>query len=327
MGQQKLIWCSQPYEPGLLEMLRSAADPEELILAWSQNASNLAGVVRDERLLSDCHIAIGQPDPQDVIDSTSLEWVHLTSAGYTRYDTDAVRQAVRARGMIVTNSSQVYDEPCAQHALAMLLAMTRQLPRAVRDQATQAWHYNAIRRDSLVLARQTVAIVGMGTIGKRLAELLGPFGCKVIGFRRSVSGSESVPTHSIDQLDESLPNVDVVINTLPASSSTANFFDHDRFARFKPGSLYINIGRGDTNDQRALAFALTQGQIAQAYLDVTTPEPLPADHVLWTTPNCHITPHTAGGWADEFARQLEHFIDNLRLFRSGQPLLGRILDR
>jgi len=319
------IWSSQPFPTPLHDLLVRAALPDEIVPAALANASNLAGASRDPALLNACHIALGQPDPLDIIESASLKWVHLTSAGYTRYDTPEIRSAISSRGIIITNSSQVYDEPCAQHALAMLLAMARRLPEAAHDQSRAAWNYASLRARSTLLKRQRVLIVGLGTIGKRLVELLEPFKLEVIGFRRTPRGDERVPCHAIDQLDRFLPSADIVINILPASNSTKDFFSADRLAKFKPGSLYLNIGRGDTNDQVALASAVKSGHIAQAYLDVTVPEPLPTDHVLWTTPNIHITPHTAGGFDGELARLLEHFLDNLARYRTGLPLLDQIL--
>ena len=112
---------------------------------------------------------------------------------------------------------------------------------------------------------------------------------------------------------------------MPASPETDRFFSADAFARLKPSAIFYNIGRGTTVDQQALATALTTGRLAAAYLDVTDPEPLPSDHFLWKAPNCHITPHTAGGHAEEFLDSVRHFLENLKRFQSGQPLIDRIM--
>jgi phosphoglycerate dehydrogenase-like enzyme len=111
---------------------------------------------------------------------------------------------------------------------------------------------------------------------------------------------------------------------LPESASTRHFFDSERFGQFKPGARYYNIGRGPTTDQEALRTALTSGHLAAAYLDVTDPEPLPPDHPLWSLPNCYITPHTGGGHVTEPIRTVQHFIDNLRLYERGEPLVDRV---
>jgi phosphoglycerate dehydrogenase-like enzyme len=96
------------------------------------------------------------------------------------------------------------------------------------------------------------------------------------------------------------------------------------FAKMKPSAIFYNIGRGQTIDQEALVVALQQGRIAAASLDVTDPEPLPPEHALWTTPNCIITPHTAGGHNTEFVRVVQHFLNNLRKFEKGEALNDRV---
>jgi phosphoglycerate dehydrogenase-like enzyme len=107
-----------------------------------------------------------------------------------------------------------------------------------------------------------------------------------------------IEVHAMADLGDWLPRADWVIDILPAASDTAGFFDGARFAAMKPGSIFINIGRGATVDQTALLAAL-RGHLRAAYLDVTTPEPLPPEHPLWTAPNCILTPHVAGGHEDE----------------------------
>jgi phosphoglycerate dehydrogenase-like enzyme len=115
-----------------------------------------------------------------------------------------------------------------------------------------------------------------------------------------------------------------VINILPASAATEKFFGAGKFALMKRGAVFYNIGRGATVDQPALRQALLEGSVGAAYLDVTDPEPLPPSDPLWTTPNCYITPHTAGGAADEFDRVVGSFLGNLAKFAAGDPLNDRV---
>ena len=110
-----------------------------------------------------------------------------------------------------------------------------------------------------------------------------------------------------------------------ARSLPKGLFGRPQFAKLPAEAIYVSIGRGDTTDQDALMAALQDGRLAHAFLDVTTPEPLPPDHPLWRTPNCHITPHTAGGTIDEPVRLAEHFLDNLRRFVRGEAMLDRIV--
>jgi phosphoglycerate dehydrogenase-like enzyme len=255
-----------------------------------------------------------------------LRWVHLTSAGYARYDRDDLRAALRARGTVLTNSSMVYAEPCAEHVFAMMLALARRLPPCVADQITsRAWHAAGHRIRSKVLVGQTALIVGYGAIGRRLAELLAPLRMNVIAVRRRPAGDEGVRVVPEDQLDALLPQADHVINILPENSGTLRYFHATRLASIKPGGVFYNIGRGTTVDQEALRAGLESGTLAAAYLDVTDPEPLPPDHLLWRTPNCFITPHTAGGRDDEFETLVGHFLGNLSRFERGEMLMDRVV--
>jgi phosphoglycerate dehydrogenase-like enzyme len=276
--------------------------------------------------IEQAEIAFGQPDVEQIIRSRSLRWVHISTAGYTKYDREDLRRALKSRGAVMTNSSSVFDEPCAQHVLAMMLAMTRQLPAAMRNQAgPRAWDQDEIRACSSLLRGQKVLLVGFGAIARRLAEMLAPFNVEIIGVRRAPRGDEHVRIVSIDEIERHLPWADHVVNILPLSDSTSLFFDVKRIARMKSTALFYSIGRGRTVDQDALRAALQSNQIAGAYLDVMTPEPLPENDPLWTTPNCYITPHTGGGHTGERERQLEHFLENVRRFDGGQPLADRIV--
>jgi phosphoglycerate dehydrogenase-like enzyme len=252
-----------------------------------------------------------------------LLWVHLASAGYTTFAATDVRAALIARAVPVTTSSSVYAEPCAQHALALMLAEARQLPRSLRDQQDgPRWDSTDTRAHSFLLNGKTVLLVGYGAIAARLGELLSPFGMKVVGFRRTPRGDETVEIHPIGELPAWLPRGDFVINTLPAHSDTVELFDADKFAAMKSEAIFINVGRGATVDQAALLAALADG-LRAAYLDVATPEPLPPRHPLWIQRHCYITPHVAGGHDDEYDRLVALFVANFQRFLHGQALSGR----
>jgi phosphoglycerate dehydrogenase-like enzyme len=208
----------------------------------------------------------------------------------------------------------------------MMLALSRQLPASHRLQnSDRSWPQFELRERSHLLNGQTVVLVGFGTIGLRLAALLAPFAVNLIGVRRQLTGDEPIRTVTFDQLDAVLAQADHVVNLLPANDATMRLFDARRFAVCKRGALFYNIGRGTTVNQEALLGVLQSGHLAAAYLDVTDPEPLPPDHPLWSAPNCYITPHTAGGDAREPWHLIEHFLDNLRRFTHGEPLLNQIV--
>jgi phosphoglycerate dehydrogenase-like enzyme len=326
------IWCNQDLTPEAMAALRDGIGDDRLILPseftdnlgqrvapaeWSGNFS--AGVKNSELALAD--IAFGQPDPEMIIWSPNLRWIQITSAGYTRYDRPDVREALEDHDTVFTNSSSVYADPCAQHLLGFMLSETRQLLPAWIDQRGRRTWRHGLRPQMRLLRGENVLIVGYGAIGERLAQLLQPFGAVVTGLRRRVRGDELVSTFGLEHLAEKLPMADHVVNILPAHPTTNHFFGQEAFALLKPGAVFYNMGRGATVDQTALMAALGSGRLAAAYLDVTDPEPLPAEHPLWDAPNCYITPHIGGGFAGEHLHLVRHFLANLARFRAKEPLL------
>jgi phosphoglycerate dehydrogenase-like enzyme len=205
-----------------------------------------------------------------------------------------------------------------------MMAEARQLPRSLRDQLGQhRWDTVPTRAASFLLEGKKVLLVGYGSIASRLAEMLVPFRMELVGFRRTPRGDEAIEVHPVDKLLAWLPQADFVVNLLPAHSDTVEFFDTIKFAAMKAGAVFINMGRGATVEQSALLAAL-RGDLGAAYLDVTSPEPLPPEHPLWTQRNCYLTPHVGGGHGDEYDRLVKHFLANFQRFLHGQSLSGRV---
>ncbi|MBC7782372.1 MAG: D-2-hydroxyacid dehydrogenase [Burkholderiales bacterium] len=317
------IWTNQKLDPASADLMRRLTAPHRVIEARATSASNLVAGSRDPAAL-DAEVLHGQPSVEDILESTKVRFIQLSSAGYTRYDRPDLLDNLKSRGIAFCNASSLYSEPCAQHALAMLLSIARAIPQAVREQADAHWNYLSLRGQSFLLHGQKVVIAGYGAIPRRLVELLAPYSLDITAFRRTVRGDETVRTLPISEIDDHLPHANIVFNILPAATSTNRFFDRDRLMKFKPGAIYLNIGRGDTNDQDALAELLKSNHLSRVFLDVTSPEPLPKDHALWTIPTCHITPHTAGGTFDESHRMVEHFASNLGRFARGERLTDQI---
>jgi phosphoglycerate dehydrogenase-like enzyme len=318
------VWTNTSFPEDVRRMLDEGLATAELVYATQTFSGNLTSSPPD-RTLEKATIAFGQPDAEQLLQLTNIRWVHLTSAGYTKYDREDLRTAFRERGAVLTNSSSVYAEPCAQHAMSMILAFARQLPMSWAEQfGSRAWSDAQIRRQSVLLNGQNIIIYGYGAIAHRLTELLKPFGVNIVGVRRKVIGSESIPIVSLHDHRSWLEQADHVINILPANDATMGFFDRDTLSRLKKTAYFYNIGRGVTVDQEALVEMLNRGEMAGVYLDVTDPEPLPVSHPLWSAPNCYITPHTAGGFRGEMERLVEHFLSNYARFESGHELLDRV---
>jgi phosphoglycerate dehydrogenase-like enzyme len=315
--QSLTLWTNFAMGPDKLAALQAQLAPHTLLYH--------SGKDPDPRM-DWAQVAFGQPDLQQLVQSTHLRWLHISTAGYDRYDREELRESLKARGAIMTNSSSVFAEPCAQHLLAMMLSMTRRLNEALDNQrGPRAWICEEIRSRSRLLGDQNVLMAGYGAIARRLTELLAPFRPSIIAARRAVRGDEPVRTVSMDQLSEHLSWADHVLNILPMSPTTQSFFEASRFALMKPTAVFYNIGRGRTVDQTALRSALSERRIAAAYLDVMHPEPLSSDDPLWTTPNCYIVPHTGGGFPNERDAQVRHFVTNLKRYERGETLLDKVV--
>ncbi len=318
---EPIIWCNQGLSKQQEEWIREAAGGGELILARETS---------DAEHLARAEIAFGQPPLSQVLESESIRWVQLSSAGYGSYDQAHARPVFEKRRLAVTKSSAVYAEPCAQHVLALMLAQSRQLPLALESQrGDRGWPQGPIRSTSKLLRGQSVLLVGYGSIGQRLVELLAPLTREITGVRRTPRGDEGIPmlAETDPGLIAALGKADHVVNLLPGIVETTGFFSRARLEALKPGAIFYNVGRGTTVDQLALAEQLQKGALAAAWLDVTDPEPLPPEHPLWTTPRCFITPHSAGGHHDEGDQLVLHFSRNLARYRAGEPLVDQVFPR
>ncbi len=317
------IWVHGFFGEESLAYLRAAAPGHTVIAAEAEKSVLVAG--KPDPALAEADIAFGQPDPADCLASTKLKWICVSSAGYTRYDNDAFREAMKARGVIFSNSSAAHADPCAHHVLAMMLGLARQLLPSYQAQLTdRAWPYLERRDAASVLTGQTVLLFGFGAIGRRLAELLKPFGMQVIALRRKTYSEPGIRIVPEEDLTRVLPLADHVVNLLPENDETRNYVNRRRLDCFKPGARFYNVGRGTTVDQTALIEALNSRKLDCAYLDVTDPEPLPPSHPLWSTPNCYITPHTAGGRKGQEGVIMRNFVNNLVAFEGNQPIQDRV---
>ncbi|MEX2044500.1 MAG: D-2-hydroxyacid dehydrogenase [Opitutus sp.] len=319
------IWCNAKFSESDERLLRDGTRGHTLVFSGNTSADVLnAGSI--DPLLADADVAFGQPDVAQCIGLQRLRWVEVTTAGYTRYDTPGFREAFRARGARFSNVSQVFADPCAQHVLAMMLALGRRLLDSHREQlGDRSWHYAERRYESRLLTGQTVVLLGFGAIGRRLAALLAPFGMTLIAVRRQIRSEPGVRIIPEEGISSALAQADHVVNILPENASTRNYVNARRLSCMKPGARFYNVGRGTTVDERALLEALQSGRIGGAYLDVFEEEPLPPEHPFWTLPNCHVTPHTAGGRHDQDTAIVRHFLENLAAFESGGPLVDQVV--
>jgi phosphoglycerate dehydrogenase-like enzyme len=254
-----------------------------------------------------------------------LRYIQSIGAGTDQFPRGALAEA-RIR---LASAQGVNARAVSEHAMALILAMTRKLPEACHNQANKVWRgmIGDIARREDELGGKTLLIVGLGGIGLRLARLAKAFDLTVIGLRRHPTGSEGVDAvHGIDALHRLLPMADFVALTCPLTKETENLIDADALRRMQPTAYLINVARGRVVDEPALIAALRQRRIAGAAIDVTVEEPLNPASPLWDLPNLLITPHTAGETRRYEDNVLDILDENLnRLWRGEATLKNQIV--
>lgn len=245
------------------------------------------------------------------LDAPNLRWLHSGSAGV---DNPVFRHLID-QGVRLTNSSGAAATAIAHHVTMCLLALRRDLPGFVRDQAEHAW-----RQRSLGDVEATrLGMVGMGPIGLETARLAAALGIEVIGVRRTVRGDEPCETWTLDRLHELLPTIDTLVLALPLTDTTRQLIGAAELAMLPAGAHVVNVGRGELVDEPALVDALQRGHVGAAALDVTAVEPLPNDSPLWDMPNVIITPHSSAGTASSRRRAQGYFADEFAHYVAGEP--------
>jgi phosphoglycerate dehydrogenase-like enzyme len=255
-----------------------------------------------------------------------LRWVHWGPAGADGVLTPEVRAAEQ---LTLTASKGPLAASIAEHALALLLALDRHLPAYHRNQAERRWGPPPPPSPPVLgLEGRTIAILGVGAIGGRLARMCqAGLGMRVLGLTRASRGCPHVDRYvSPAELHGALAEADAVALALPATAATERLLDAAALAAMKPSAYLVNVARGALLDEAALVAALRDGRLAGAGLDVFAAEPLPPDHPLWALPNVIVTPHTANRAAGVMARVTDFIRDNIRRFAEGEPLLG-LVDR
>jgi len=255
-----------------------------------------------------------------------LRYVQSIGAGTDQFP----RQGLADRGIRLASAQGVNANAVAEHAMALLLALTRRLPEARDNQARQVWRgmIGEPAEREAELAGKTLLIVGLGRIGGRLARLARAFEMRVVGLRadpaKGAQGAEAV--HGLDALPGLLAEADCLALACPLTPATEKLIDAAALARLKPGALVINVARGRVVDEPALIASLRSGRLAGAALDVTATEPLPADSPLWRMANVLITPHTAGETRAYEDNVLDILQQNLaRLWRGETALLNQVV--
>lgn len=300
-------------KPEQLDAIHNAAGADcEITLAGNRNDALAAA--------PGTHIVFGQIDPELAALMPDLRWVQASSSGV-----DALLFApIKDNDVIITCEKGMVGSHLAEHAIGLLLMLTRKLADALRD-GPQSWQNRVqYRRAEVELSGLKLAIIGFGGTGQALAKRAAAFDMQIraVDHKPIEQTVAEVSAEPPQQLDAILAEADVVALCVPLTHETRNMADERFFASLKPGAFLVNVTRGELVEPTALLQALDSGRLAGAGLDVQHREPLPADDPLWNYPNVVMTPHTAGASQYRAARNIQRFIDNLGRYRRGEPLQG-----
>ncbi|MDR1893850.1 MAG: D-2-hydroxyacid dehydrogenase [Spirochaetales bacterium] len=257
-----------------------------------------------------------------------LKWVQLWSAGADRIQD---YPELKKLPFLLTSVSGIHGRQMTEHLFGLILSHTRRLPEAFEAQKEKRWVQ--IGPEGLSdLAGKTLLIVGCGKIGMTAARAARGFGMEVIGFRRrevspeerAAWEKEGIRLRGGLPIGEFLPQADYVVNILPLTPETRHYFNRNLFRQFKPGGVYVSLGRGGTTDEEALVEALAQGRLGGALLDVAETEPLREDSPLWEMKQVILTGHYAGLHREYDELALTLALKNLDRYLRGEPLLNLV---
>lgn len=282
----------------------------------------------DERArgLADCDVAYTWIlKAAEFAQARKLRWLHTSAVAVETL----CLPDLFARDVVVSNTRGVQAVPIAEHTLAVVLALSKQLPLVLHHQRNARWAQNDFMGPSLpwLLKGRTLGLIGVGTIGSEIASRAKAFGMRVVAMRRR-SGHSALP--AIDevfgaaQLDAFLTQCHVLVIAAPLTTETLGLVGAAQMALLPRGAVIVNVGRAKIVDTDALIAALHSGHLGGASLDVYPQEPLPSEHPLWSCPNVILTPHTSGFRQGHWEEVVELFADNLERFARGDAVRFRV---
>jgi len=314
------------------------APPKKVVLmgadaaraAWMQEAAPGVEIVGAAdraaavRAAADADVIIGECVPEVIAAGPRIRWLQRMYAGVERC---VAIPAFTERGIVLTNMQKVAGSVMAEHVLALMFGLTRGLADYVPAQAKGEWADEAVPESRMWEVKgRTMLVVGLGGIGTEVAKRAHALGMTVIATRNSgTDGPDYVA--EVGLADKLLPfaaRADVIVSTLPLTAETKGLMNKAFFDAAKRGALFINVGRGGTVVTDDLVAALNDGRLGGAGLDVTDPEPLPADHPLWRAPNVVITPHVAAALDGNEVPRWIIARENLRRYVAGGKLLSEV---
>jgi phosphoglycerate dehydrogenase-like enzyme len=257
-----------------------------------------------------------------------LRWLQFPGAGVDSLAATGLLDA--NSGVLVTTAAGIHAETISEYVFGSMLMFNWNWPKMIRLQEEHVWARSATwyHLGGRELAGQTLGIIGLGNIGRRIAQLGHAFGMRVLGTRRSIhnAGDKELAvdqTFPPEQLHELLRLSDYIVISVPLTQETEKLIGEAELHIMRRNAYLVNIARGRVIDEQALIIALREGWIAGAGLDVTEEEPLPSDSPLYSMPNVILTPHISGNSAHYDTRLARLFADNLKRYRTKQQLQNR----
>jgi phosphoglycerate dehydrogenase-like enzyme len=300
-------------EDELVQDLRSVSQKARLVPVNKSNVMQEIG---------DADAFIGNITPAEVRAGKNLKWVQVMSAGVENVLFMSGGSDLRDSNIVVTNNKIVQGPEIADHAMAMLLTLSRNLRKYIADDQQENW--DGRRFEGIELNGRTAVVIGVGGIGMQIATRAWAFGMNVIGVDPEDKPFSPFLKKVVkpDQLDEVLPQADVVFISTPHTEKSHKMMGAHEFELLKPHSYFVAVSRGGIYDMGGLVKALDSKRLAGAGVDVTDPEPLPKGHALWKFNNVVITPHIAGRSDRDFERMSGTVKDNIKRFVDGKPLIN-----
>lgn len=298
---------ARPPVPELSDLVAAELPDVELVVVDELAAAGEA--------LGRARVLAGRVDDATLARTPRLEWVHSWAAGV---DAD-LSPALAAHPSVLTSSAGNGAVPLAEHAMMMLLLLSRDAPRWFRAQAEHRWD----RFEHGELAGRTLGLVGLGNVGTELARRAAAFGMRVVACRRHPDRPAPPEVERVvgpDQLLDLLPGCDAVVVSASLTPGSEGLFDRRAFAALPQGALWVCVSRGRIAEDEALLEALRSGALGGAGIDAHATEPLPPDSPFWDLPNVVVTPHNGATTAATRRRGAEIFVDDLRRFLAGAPL-------
>jgi D-2-hydroxyacid dehydrogenase (NADP+) len=313
LAQEKKILVAYR-DPELVEQLRSVTPRARIVPVTPGN-------VMQE--ISDADAFVGDITSAEVRAGKNLKWVGVMSAGVERvlFPPDGSSD-LRQSSIILTNNKIVQGPEIADHALAMLLMLSRDLYALYNNDRLQIWSEDSFK--GIELNGKTAVVVGVGGIGTQIAVRANAFGMTVIGVDPEDKPFLPFLQRVVkpDEFDDVIPQADVVFLSVPDTPKSHKMMGPHEFELMKKNSYFIAVSRGGIYDMNGLVKALDEKRLAGAGVDVTDPEPLPKEHALWKFENVIITPHIAGRSDQDAGRMMGTIKENVRRFVAGKPLIN-----